>query len=151
MVVTSLKRAVQASLALLLFAGCGYKANHVNAYETDRQYINREWKEAQAQLIELGVAKAAKVNKVKPGKYLFVKTEGHINCANDYPYAGCFYPNLTEDPKKSFFEGFIHYNRKPGVVKHEARHAILYALADPRAFCIGHNDQSGVPKDIPFK
>lgn len=64
-----------------------------------------------------------------PEDFDWTERRGLFSCGDELDRAGCFWPNPQG---RSRIEWSADH---PGVVRHEAGHAILYALGDPRWSC----------------
>lgn len=97
-----------------------------------------EWREAQLDIARLDPAPDGDPNRIVPVAFV-IEVEGEpFYCGESGIHAvllvyGCF---RVEPDRESF--GVIRYVAREGVLRHEARHAILFALGDSRWADVGH-------------
>lgn len=126
--------------ALLLSVGCGARAP-----ANDRQVVpvngsNREseWRDAQRDIAALYPPAEGDPFDVSPREFVIQKEREPFYCGETGIHAvllvyGCF---RAEPQEKSL--GVIRYVPGREALRHEARHAILFALGDDRWADVGH-------------
>jgi len=93
--------------------------------------ILQQWREAQIELQRLNPPVRGNVGAVEPYGFRFEEWADTFSCGEVVNAAGCFTA-----------PALIRYasQYKNTVIKHEAKHAILYTLHDPRWRCIEHEE-----------
>ncbi len=100
--------------------------------------LSGEWVEAQRDIAALAPPAAGDPYRVTPSQFL-IETEGEPFYCGDYGIhsvilvKGCFRAEPEGDAL-----GVIRYIPDRGNLRHEARHAILFALGDDRWPQVGH-------------
>jgi hypothetical protein len=94
------------------------------------------WHDAQNELSQLPGIKGD-VFGVKIDGFMFVRREAPFRCGPVEEAVGCFLPGIST---------IWWYAGTPGVIKHEAQHAILWKLGDKRWSCFGHTGEPCPPE-----
>jgi hypothetical protein len=129
--------AVFAAAAMIIaLGGCGTPTSPSNV---DHERIAQLWSEGQSNLLQMNKDWQSKgkptikgnVLSVSHTRFLFVSHEEPLSLDGE-SVAGYFLPNSRA----------IHYYQPlmTGSIPHEACHAILHELRDPRWICACHND-----------
>lgn len=129
--------AVLAVAAMVIaLGGCGTPTSPSNV---DEERIAQLWSEGQSNLLQMNEDWQSKgeptikgnVLSVSHTRFLFVSHDKPLSLDGE-PVAGYFLPNSRA----------IHYYQPlmDGSIPHEACHAILYELRDPRWICACHHD-----------
>jgi hypothetical protein len=100
--------------------------------------LAREWRQAQLDIAALDPAAEGDPYRVTPLDFVIETESDPFYCADFGIHAvllvwGCF---RAEPEGESF--GVIRYVPREGALRHEARHAILFALGDSRWADVGH-------------
>jgi hypothetical protein len=113
-------------LALFFLVGVTISCTNMTGPEIVPDWIKTEWSVTQEQLSAPEWV-GSRAWSVQPESTKFTSHPGPFMC-NGTMANGCF----------STKEGIEYNERKRQVVRHEAGHAILYRLGDPRWRCVGH-------------
>jgi hypothetical protein len=110
-----------------------------------RTPVPDEWRQAQEDVARLDPRVEGDPYTVSPSKFVIVTEDEPFYCGDTGLQAvllvyGCFRAEADYDADTgSVALGAIRYfPRKTGALRHEARHAILYALGDTRWPDVGH-------------
>jgi len=115
---------------VLSCSGAPTSARSISA--SDEARLNELWAEGQSSLTQEGTRPiGGDVFSVSPSRFSFV--------AHDEPLS------LRGEPVGGYFDAAtqsVHFYRPmmDGAIQHEAGHAVLYALADPRWRCVFHDE-----------
>jgi hypothetical protein len=119
------------AVLVLLGAACGHSLTTSSSEPALSPPIYSAWTAAQHNLESYVGDKALGVS---PERFHWIQRPGAVPCPPDPAprYHGCFGPDNPDGPT-------IEWSHS-GVLTHEAQHAILWALHDPRWVCVGHED-----------
>jgi hypothetical protein len=124
-------------LVVSLFTGCAARTG--NVWESPSHFgdvdIEAEWKLAQEDVSRLDPPPPGNPWDVTHDMFRFVIEGETFACSREERnVVGCF----VFFHEQLAIRGLIRYVEVPGVIRHEARHAILRVLNDERAPYIGH-------------
>lgn len=119
---------------LVVAEACGGRISSRHALEG----MASEWREAQHDVAQLDPAAAGDPYEIAPLHFVIKSESEPFFCGDSGIHAvllvwGCFRAEPDEERL-----GVIRYVPKEGIFRHEARHAILFALGDSRWPDVGH-------------
>jgi hypothetical protein len=120
-----------------ILAACGGRL-HSAPQDSIETKLPIEWREAQLDLARLDPLPEGDPHEITPFRFVIQAEAEPFYCGESGIHAvllvyGCFRVAPEEERL-----GVIRYVPHEGVLRHEARHAILYALGDPRWADVGH-------------
>jgi hypothetical protein len=136
------KGVVGAALALslmALMAGCAGK--RPVPMEPSLPPLPGEWREAQQDVARLLPPVEGDPYRVSPDRFTLVTEDEPFYCGATGLQAvlkvyGCF--RAAPESESDVLGAIRYYPQKTGALRHEARHAILFALGDARWADVGH-------------
>ncbi|HXV64260.1 MAG TPA: hypothetical protein VEK15_26400 [Vicinamibacteria bacterium] len=97
-----------------------------------------EWLEAQEDLARLDPPAEGNPYDISPGHFEIATEEAPFFCGESGIHAVLLVYGCFRVAPESESLGVVRYVARPGVLRHEARHAILFALGDSRWADVGH-------------
>lgn len=134
----ALARLALGTLVVCVLLGCAQTISRPPAPDSPP---TGEWREAQQDIARLEPPVEGDPYEVQPSRFVIETEEEPFYCGNSGLQAvlrvyGCF--QAESEPDAEALGVIRYYPEKTGALRHEARHAILFALGDTRWADVGH-------------